>query len=170
MMNAPPSGPYGAPNPYAPPQVQGVYDPSHPSQSPVRLDVALYTSKQVALATFLGSPLGGAVLMALNESRIGRAGAAIKALLAGLVATGFLLTLGLILPPNIPTFPIAIGSVFVMASIAKARQAGFVAQHLAAGGKPASGWAAAGIGILSLLVALVPLVAILFVAELVAGH
>jgi hypothetical protein len=167
MMNAPPSGPYGAPNPYAPPQVQGVYDPS---QSPVRLDVALYTSRHVALATFLGTPLGGAVLMALNESRIGRAGAAIKTLLAGLVATGFLLTLGLVLPPNIPTFPIAIGSVVVMSSIAKARQAADVAQHFAAGGKHGSGWAAAGIGILSLLVALIPLVGILFVAELVTGH
>jgi hypothetical protein len=172
MMNAPPSEPYGAPNPYAAPQVQGVYDPSHPSQSPspVRLDVALYTSKHVALATFLGSPLGGTVLLALNESRIGRAGAAIKALLAGLVATGFLITLSLILPANIPRFPIAIGSVVVMSSIAKARQAGFVAQHFAAGGKQGSGWAAAGIGILSLLVALVPLVAILLVAELATGH
>ena len=188
-MNAPPPRPFGPPqppyapsppyaqNPYAPPQVQGVYNPSHPShpshpsqKSAARLDVALYTSKHVALATFLGTPLGGAVLLALNESRMGRAGAAIKTLLAGLVATGFLLTLGLILPANIPTFPIAIGSVVVMSSIAKTRQADLVAQHFAAGGKRGSGWAAAGIGMLSLLVVLVPLVVIFFVAELVTGH
>lgn len=186
-MNAPPPGPFGPPqypqapyapnpyapnpyatNPYAPPQVQGIYDPS--AQRPVRLDVALYTSKHVALATFLGTPVAGAVLMALNENRVGRAGAAIKTLLAGLVATGFLLTLGLVLPDNVPTFPISIGSLFVMSAIAKSRQAGFVAQHFAAGGKQGSGWAAAGIGLLSLLVVLVPLAGVLIVAELAAGH
>ncbi len=132
--------------------------------------MALYTSNHVAFATFLGTALGGAVLLALNESGMGRAGAAIKTLLAGLVATGFLLTLGLILPANIPTFPIAIGSVVVMSSIAKTRQADLVAQHFAAGGKRGSGWAAAGIGMLSLLVVLVPPVVIFFVAELVTGH
>jgi hypothetical protein len=171
-MNAPPPGPYAAnpyaTNPYAPPQVQGVYDPA--AQSPARLDAALYTSKHVALATFLGTPLGGAVLMALNENRIGRTVAAIKTLLAGLVATGLLLTIGLIVPDNIPTFPISIGSLFVMSAIAKSRQAGFVTQHYAAGGKHGSGWAAAGIGLLSLVVVLIPLIGILVVADLVAGH
>lgn len=170
-MNAPPDpyapNPYTS-NPYAAPQVQGVYDPS--AQSPARLDAALYTSKHVALATFLGTPLGGAVLMALNEHRIGRASAAIKTLLAGVVATGFLLTLGLVVPDNIPTFPISIGSLFVMSAIAKSRQGALVTQHFSAGGKRGSGWAAAGIGILSLFVVMVPLVGILVVAELAAGH
>jgi hypothetical protein len=171
-MNAPPRGPYApnpyANNPYAPPQVQAVYDPA--AQSPARLDAALYTSKHVALATFLGTPLGGAVVMALNENRIGRLGAAIKTALAGLVATGFLLTIGLVVPDNVPTFPISIGSLFVMSAIAKSRQVGFVTQHYAAGGKRGSGWAAAGIGLLSLFVVLIPLIGVLVAAELVAGH
>ena len=96
------ANPYAS-NPYAAPQVQGVYDPS--VQSPARLDAALYTSKHVALATFLGTPLGGAVLMALNEHRVGRASAAIKTLLAGLVGTGFLLTIGLVMPDAHPDVP-----------------------------------------------------------------
>ena len=170
-MNGPPDpyapNPYAS-NPYAAPQVQGVYDPS--VQSPARRDAALYTSKHVALATFLGTPLGGSVLMALNEHRLGRASAAIKTLLAGLVATGFLLTIGLVVPANIPTFPISIGSLVVMSSVAKSRQGALVTQHFAAGGKQGSGWAAAGIGILSLLVALVPLIGILTVAELATGR
>jgi hypothetical protein len=41
---------------------------------------------------------------------------------------------------------------------------------LAAGGKRGSGWAAAGLGILALLVVMVPLIGILMAAELAAGH
>lgn len=175
-MNGPPDpfapNPYApnpyASNPYAAPQVQGVYDPS--AQSPARLDAALYTSKHVALATFLGTPLGGAVLMALNEHRAGRAVAAVKTLLAGLVGTGFLITIGLVVPDSVPKFPISIGSIVVMSAIARSRQGTFVAQHHAAGGKQGSGWAAAGIGVVSLLVVMVPLVGILMLAELATGH
>lgn len=156
------------PNPYAAPQVQGVYDPG--AQSGARLDAALYTSRHVALATFLGTPLGGCVLMALNEQRLGRARAAITTVLAGLVATGFLLTIGFVVPDNVPTFPISIGSLFVMAAVARARQGAAVAQHVAAGGKPASGWAAAGIGVLALVAVLVPLVGILVLADLAGAH
>jgi hypothetical protein len=57
-----------------------------------------------------------------------------------------------------------------MSAIAKSRQAGFVTQHYAAGGKQGSGWAAAGIGLLSLFVVLIPLIGILVVADVVAGH
>lgn len=159
-------------NPYAAPQVQGVYDPSaHPSaESPARLDAALYTSKHVALATFLGTPLGGAVLMALNERRLGRANAAITTLLSGLVATGFLFTIGFALPESIPRFPISIAPIFVMAGIARSRQGALVAQHFAANGKQGSGWAAAGIGVLSLIAVLVPLVGIFTAGELATGR
>jgi len=147
--------------------VQGVYDPS--AQSPARLDAALYTSKHVALATFLGTPLGGAVVMALNEHRLGRASAAITTLLAGLVATGFLFTIGFLLPDSFPRLPISIGPLLVMAAVAKSRQGALVAQHFAANGKHGSGWAAAGIGVLSLIAVLVPLVGVLTAVEL-AGH
>ncbi len=167
-MNAPPGPSSYASNPYAAPQVQGVYDRS--LESPARLDVALYTSRHVALATFLGTPLGGAVLLALNEHRIGRTKAAATTLMAGVVATGFLLTLGMILPENIPTFPISLGSLFIMSAIAKARQRTFVEQHVAAGGKRGSAWAAAGIGILALLAAMVPLAGFFLLGEVAAGR
>jgi hypothetical protein len=165
-LQAPPN-PYAS-NPYAAPQVQGVYEPA--AQGPTRLDAPLYTSKHVALATFLGTPFGGAVILALNEHRLGRAGAALKSLLGGVVATGFLLTIGLVVPQGVPTLPLSIGSLVVMSQIAKSRQGAVVAQHFAAGGKRGSGWAAAGIGILALLVVMVPLIGILTAAELAAGN
>ena len=151
------------PNPYAAPRVQGVYDPD--LQSGARLDAALYTSRHVALATFLGTPLGGAVLMALNEHRLGRGRAAVTTVLAGLVATGFLFTIGYVVPDNFPTFPLSIGALLAMSAVARSRQGALVAQHVAAGGKPASGWVAAGIGIVALVAVMVPLIGILALAD-----
>jgi hypothetical protein len=135
----------------------------------LRTDIALYTANNVALATFLGTPLAGAVLMAINERRIGRSDVAVKTLLAGLGGAALLVGLGVVLPDNIPSFPIGIGSLFVMAQIAKSRQGAIVQRHLLAGGKPASGWAAAGIGLLCMIAVFVPLVAILIVANLAAA-
>jgi hypothetical protein len=167
----PPQGnPYLQPpqgNPYAPPQAQGWGAPSGVSADGVPMAIGLYTANHVALATFLGTPLAGAALMAMNERRFGRSGAAVKTLLGGLVASGFLLSIGFILPEGVPTFPIGIGSIFAMSAIAKVRQGEIVQRHLVAGGKRASGWVAAGVGLLSLVAVLVLLVVVLVAAEMV---
>ena len=161
-MNAPPGYPYPQ-NPY----MQNPY--AAPYAAPARIASSLYTAGHVSLATFLGTPLGGSVVLALNEHRLGRQGGAIKALLFGVLGTVFLVALGFILPDGFPSFPFGLGSLLLMGWIARSRQGEAVRVHLASGGRAASGWGAAGIGLLSLLVVFVPLVAILVVVELVGA-
>lgn len=178
-MNAP-HGSYGTPpppygpnpyvaNPYAAPQALPGHAMTAASPLAARLDAALYTPNHVGLATFLGSPFGGAVIMAINEHRIGRTGAAVKTVLAGLVGTGLLVTVASLLPDGVPRFPFSIGPLLLMGAIARSRQDAFVRHHHAMGGRRGSGWAAAGIGLLSAIVVLVPFVVILVLAEAVSS-
>ena len=176
-MNAPPPGPpqqnpYLAPppqlqqNPYAPPGYQAAqpWTPTEAGQTP--LTSALYTPGHVSLATFLGSPLGGAILMAINEHRAQRKGRAVKTLLAGIVGTVLLLGIGIAIPDGVPTFPIGLLSLVLMGATARHTQGPLVDRHLAMGGRRASGWAAAGIGLLSAFAVFVPLIVVLVAIEM----
>ena len=58
----------------------------------------LYTERQVQLASFLGTPVAGGILMARNAERSGQEGGRKKYIAISVVATAGLLTLALILP------------------------------------------------------------------------
>lgn len=154
------NNPLPGPNPYAPPTAQPYAGVVPPGVLLAPLSEPLYTPNQVALATFLGTPLGGFVLMALNERRLGRTSVAVKTILLGVLATAVLLGLSFMLPDNFPSFPIPLASVVGMRAIAQSRHGALLAGHFSAGGRRASGWAAAGLGLLALFVVLVPLVLI----------
>ncbi len=112
-----------------------------------------YSPNQIALATFLGSPLAGAVLVALNYRRAGDGPAARKAVLLGAAATAVLIPLAMVLPDWFP------GPVLPVACVVGAWQlAGWIRQnHLEGRGHPASPGGtpstlkAAGIGLACLL-------------------
>src|SRR4051794_27018203 len=101
-MNAPQANPYVT-NPYVAPVPEAAAHapgvPGLPLAS--RLEQALYTPNQVALATFLGSPFGGAVIMAINEHRVGKTASAVKTLLAGLVGTAVLFAVASVIPDSV---------------------------------------------------------------------
>lgn len=59
----------------------------------------LYTETQVAVASGLGSPLAGGILMARNASVVGAKGDARRYLLTTAAATVALLVIGTLLPP-----------------------------------------------------------------------
>jgi hypothetical protein len=165
-MNDPLPGqnPYlASPNPYAPPAGAYVDGPAPAALAP--LDAALYSPNHVALATFLGTPMAGVVLMALNEKRLGRRSAAIKTIVFGLLGTAAILTLAIALPDGIPAFPFTLVALVVLRITAQHRQGALVEQHYRAGGKKASGWAAAGISLLTTVIVFIPVVAILVLAE-----
>ena len=157
-----------APNPYAPPKAEPYADgyvatgagegtPRH---------VALYTSGQVVFATFLGTPLAGAILMALNENRLGKPRVAAGTVFVGVVASALLVTASFLLPDSVPGARfLGLGALFVIGAIARARQGESVRRHLASGGAKGSSWAAAGIGLAALVVILVPLILIVLAAE-----
>ncbi len=121
---------------------------------------ALYTPRAVGLATFLGGPLAGTVVMAMNYRRVGRPASAVKAILGGLAGTAALGALAFVLPEHSPGFLLGLIPLFVMVKLASTLQGETVNRHKYAGGKIASMWKAAGVGLLSLIL----LVAVVFAA------
>lgn len=142
-------------NPYSPPAIGSV------SLSKARL----YSPGQIAWATFLGAPIAGCVLMALNYKRFGNSTAANVAIVAGLVGTILLLATAFILPENFPSSPIPLACTFAMYQCVKALQGDDYEDRLANGsGSKGSGWVASGVAILCLLVILIAIIAFVIVA------
>lgn len=146
-----PEAPHGAP-PYAAPYGeagQGVPPPPPPGR--------FFSPNAVGVATFIGSPVAGGIVLALNYRRLGRASAATLAVVATIAATVALLMLAAQLDNTSAGGGIAAGIAFGMVGVAKALQGKAHDAHLAAGGKEGSSWLAAGIG-LPFLAAIIGLV------------
>jgi hypothetical protein len=111
----------------------------------------LYDAGSVGLATFLGSPLAGSVIMALTYRRLGQPSAAVKAVVIGVVATAALVGVGFLVPMGALQTGVGIGALIAMIQLAKRLQGPAVEAHTRAGGRLASRWAAAGIGLLALV-------------------
>src|SRR5258708_1658797 len=64
------------------------FDPgSYPPPAPPAPAYSLFDAQSVGLATFLGSPLAGTILMGLNYLRLGNAGAGTVAMVIGAMVT-----------------------------------------------------------------------------------
>jgi hypothetical protein len=111
----------------------------------------LHDAGSVAVATLLGAPAAGAILMALNYRRLGEKGLAVITLLAGFLVTALLVLLGYV-APNAASTGIGIGLLIAMRLIASKVQGPQIAEHVRRGGKLASKWVAAGVGLLFLVV------------------
>jgi len=111
----------------------------------------LFDSTSVAIATLLGSPVAGTALMALNYQRLGKKNSAIAALAIGIAATGIAIAFG----DRVPTYAttgVAVGLLVTTMNLAKSLQGPTVQQHVLRGGPLGSRWAAAGLGVILLLV------------------
>jgi hypothetical protein len=117
---------------------------------PPKISGKLYSPGSVTIATLLGSPLAGAIVMALNYDRMGQRKTAWQCCALGFVGTVALFALGIIFPklPN----GAAVGSVVGMYYAAKSAQGPQFQQHIQQGGRADSPWKAAGIGLLCLVV------------------
>ncbi len=106
----------------------------------------LFDANAVGLAAFICSPLAGAILMAVNFGRLGKAGKGVLVVIVGLIATVLAVlvkwhwgtTLGSVL-----------GIVFFICTwqIAKKAQGKAVEVHIARGGQLSSRWTAFFVGI-----------------------
>lgn len=128
----------------------------------------LYSPGAVGLATFIGSPIAGTAVMAINYRRLGRSGSATKAVVWGLVATAALLALSFALSSHATGLPLAIVPVVIMLQLARSLQGPTFDRHKAAGGPVASMWKAFGIGVVSLVAVLAICFSIAFAADLVS--
>lgn len=165
----PPQGmPPNAFQPYAPPANPMDSRASDARGSLPGAAVALYSANQVALATFFGTVLGGSIVLALNERRLGRSQAALVAVALGVLGTVVTVGLAFILPDGAPSAPFGLVSILALRAIAARRQQALFDQHVGFGGKRASSWAAFGIGLASLVAVFVPIFVILAVAEYIS--
>jgi hypothetical protein len=115
---------------------------THPQQAPA---YTLFDANAVSLATFFGSPVAGASLMALNDRRLGRARRAVTTLVLAVAVTALVILLGWNIPQGF-SVPIAIGLVVAMRYIAQSQQSAAVEDHLQRGGRLGSKWSAFGVG------------------------
>ncbi len=118
----------------------------------------LFKLSGITIATFIGSIIAGAILMAINYSRLGQSTHARLTIIYGFIATVALFTAFYFLPENIPGAVFQVPQLVGMYQLAKYYQGKDLEAHEAAGGALASNWIAFAI---SLLVAIV-LVALVF--------
>lgn len=110
--------------------------PAPPESVP---DGRLYSAWQIALATWLGSPAAGSLLLARNYEVLEKDRYARQMLAAGVAATLLLLAIAFVLPENFPggrSFALVSG--FVMYQVAKQLQGAAFYEHLRAGGEKGS--------------------------------
>lgn len=110
----------------------------------------LYRLAAVGIATFFGTPVAGAWVMAQNLKRLGRHPQVRNTWIAGVGALIAIFLLGLLLPENVPATPINIAAVLGMYHYAKQQFGAAVEQHAAQGGQFASNWRAFGVSLLIL--------------------
>lgn len=135
------------PNPYAPPKarVEGaaITDPNAVAQHD-----PLYSTSQIFVGTFLGSPLAGTWLLVKNLDVLGRGGEVAKTWGIGIGATALLLTLASFLPENFPNSVLPIAAGFGFRALAEGMFGAVLGAHKSAGGKFFSWWRVVGIGLL----------------------
>ncbi len=120
---------------------------SDPNSVPVPVSTyALFDANAVTLATFLGTPVIGGGLMALNYRRLGQTGRAATTLLVTIAVTALAILIGWNIPQG-GSFPVALGLVFLMKFSAQRLQGAQVKRHVEQGGKLGSKGLSAGLGL-----------------------
>jgi hypothetical protein len=124
---------------------------------------ALYSPRQVGVASFLGSPLAGAWVLSLNFRGLGDQKEAHSTLLRGIAATIVVFGVASFLPLTASTvlWPV-IYSAMIEVYAKKVFGLRFEA-HVASGGRRGSWWLVIGIGLLFLLALIGVLFAMAFV-------
>jgi hypothetical protein len=132
-------------NPYASPQSfpAMVGSPTAPSSPAYQL----YSVRAIVLATFLGSLFAGGLLMAIDYRRLDKIGTARLCLAIATVSQLLLFGLVFLMPDNVPTMLVLLPQLAVMYVIAEQGLGSALRRHEKAGGKQASLWKAAGIGL-----------------------
>lgn len=152
-------------NPYQSPQTNDAARP--PGESEGTPSYTLYSARDVGWATFFGSVLAGAVVLAINYYRLGNAVATLVSLLLGMAGLVLSVAIGFLLPEEIPNLPVTLLFVAVMWGVAQSLQGELVAEHLRRGGQKASTWAAVGIGVGIGILLVILLVATLLMIDFV---
>jgi len=135
---------------------------ANPSVSPYRItptqeitypnQIGIYTPGQIAWATFLGSALGGGILIAINYKRLNKDDQIAKAIV--LIVLGFVILL--IASAVWAASPIIVSGsqAAIMYFLAGNWQGKDITEHINLGGKVASSWGATGAGLIGAVAAI----------------
>jgi hypothetical protein len=113
----------------------------------------LYSSQQICLAAFIGSPVAACWCFARNFRQLGQPKAAQKWLIWGSGGSFVALVVLCLLPfaQSIPHYIIPFAYSIAFREVAKLIQGKAVAQHISSGGRLASWWFVVGISLLFLV-------------------
>ncbi|HEY5935695.1 MAG TPA: hypothetical protein VIU61_13695 [Kofleriaceae bacterium] len=109
----------------------------------------MYSAGQMALATFLGTPFAGCLLLGKNYSRLRKPGAAWLAYGIGALVTGLLLFAAIAVEGYPRIFSVA--GVIVIGVLGRALQGDAYDHHERSGGRRASWWVTVGLSLLTTL-------------------
>lgn len=140
-----------AENPYTVPAAE-LHDPALVRQP-------LYSLMAVGLATFIGSPLAGAYVLAQNLKTLGRPAEVATVWAIAVAVLVLTMVCAMLLPDEVPALPFTIVQIAIMAWLANSRIGPDLLQYVEKGGVLYSNWRAAGIALLftlALIVLLVP--------------
>ncbi|MDQ1593225.1 MAG: hypothetical protein QOG71_3852 [Pyrinomonadaceae bacterium] len=100
----------------------------------------LYSVGQITLATYLGAPVAGCLLLARNYRALGKSDAAWQPIVVGIASTILLFTIAFLLPENFPDKVLPFGYTSAMYWFARQWEGGAIDNHLNAGSRKGS-WA-----------------------------
>jgi hypothetical protein len=126
----------------------------------------LFSVVQITLATFIGMPVAGCLLLAQNYRYLGKIGAAWQTLTLGVVSTIILFFIAFWLPENFPNAVLPMIYTIAMRQLVKYLQGDAIASYEAQGKK--GSWAVTvgvAIGCLILIMALIVGAIVLFIPE-----
>lgn len=135
-------------------------------QNPSKPDGDLFSVGQIALATFIGMPIAGCLLLAQNYRYLGKARSAWQTLILGFVSTILLFFIAFLLPENFPNAVLPMAYTIGIRELVRYLQGDIITGQEAQGKK--GSWVVTvgvGIGCLVLVMALIFGAVILFVPE-----
>lgn len=154
-------------NPYQSPATDfAIRVESDGEEGKTRPSYKLYSVGSIVLGAFLGSPIAGGVLMAINYRRVGRFTAAVHAVVWTTVFTVAIVAGGMVLPDDvrIPNTSFVVPQIIAMYFLAKGLQGSAIDGHQRRGGSLASAWGAAGVGIITAVIVLVAVFGVLLLS------
>ena len=122
------------------------------SQLPQPSQTTLYGPTDVGIATFLGSPVAGSIIMAMNYKRLGKSSAAVGVIVFGVILTVTMIVIGGLIPARGASLGLCIGALAGMIALTKQLQGPALEAHRAAGGRVGSSAMPWVIGLIFLLV------------------
>ena len=129
-------------------------------ESSERETIRLYSPALITLATFLGAPVAGCILLAHNYRALGKTATARQILIWGTLGTVLLLVVAFFLPDNFPNSALPIGYTVGMNQAVKKVHGKDYESHIASGGAKGSTWKAilTGVGCLCVIIAILLLI------------